>query len=239
MPAPLDHAGERLDAPVKLLSARLWAGFAALAVAVAATGAWGAVGTLPQHVSASGVILHGADAVSVRAPVAGSLASVAVAQGSPVRRGQLLATLAAGSRRVALRAPAAGTVMSLLAAPGREVEPGAPVLALDPVARPARAVLFVTSTRVLARLAPGQRVDLGGATYGQGRIRSVTPYRASAADLVARFGSARVPGAPRGAWLVDVALDGGAPPAPALAPVSASVLVDRVHPYQLVFGGSR
>jgi hypothetical protein len=129
--------------------------------------------------------------------------------------------------------------MTLLAAPGRSLLPGSPLVAIDAVAEPARAVLLVGSAREIARLAPGQRVDVAGATFGTGRIASITPYPASKVDLVARFGTADLPGAADGpAWLVDVALDRQVA-APGLAPVSASVLVDRVRPYRLVFGGSK
>jgi pyruvate/2-oxoglutarate dehydrogenase complex dihydrolipoamide acyltransferase (E2) component len=181
------------------------------------------------------VIVHGTGAVTVRATTSGSLSSLAVAPGARVHRGQLVATLARAKRSIAVLAPVDGTVMTLLAAPGRKLLPGAPLVAIDAVARPARAVLFVDSPRELARLAPGQRVDV--AALGGGRIVSVTPYPASAVDLVARFGTAEVAG--KSAWLVDVALDGPAQDLPALAPVSARVLVDRVRPYRLVFGGSR
>jgi biotin carboxyl carrier protein len=224
-----------LDQPIRLLPARLWAGFAALALVVAAAAVWSTATTLPEHVSARGVIVHGTGPVTVRATTGGSLSSVTVAPGATVHRGQPLATLALGHRTVALRAPADGIVMTLLATPGRRLLPGAPVVAIDAVTRPARAVLFVTSPRELARLEPGQRVDV--AAVGSGRVVSLTQYPASAVDLVARFGTADLPNAD-GAWLVDVALD-SPQPAPALAPVRARVLVGRVRPYRLVFGGSQ
>ena len=164
MPAPVPtHVTDRLDAPVRLLSARLWAGFAALALVVVGIAVWGTVATLPEHVSARGVILHGDAAVTVRSTAAGALASLAVAPGAPVHRGEVLGTLAGAGGRVALRAPVDGVVMSVLAVPGRRLLPGAPLVAIDASARPARAVLFVSSARTIARLAPGQRVDLGGA----------------------------------------------------------------------------
>jgi multidrug resistance efflux pump len=242
MPAPLTtQRADRLDVPVRLLSARLWAGFAAFALVVAGAAVWGTVATLPQHVSAPGVILHGPSAVTVRATEGGSLSSLAVSPGALVERGQLLGTLTAGDRLLSVRAPVDGRVMSVLAAPGRKLLPGAPLVAIDAVARPARAVLFVSSPRTLGRLEPGQRVDVGGVAGGH--VASVTPYPASAVDLVARFGTTDVPGIARDGksiWLVDVSLDAHAAPAvPALAPVRASVLVDRIRPYRLVFGGSR
>jgi hypothetical protein len=242
MPAPLTTpAADRLDQPVRLLPARLWAGFAALALVVVATVIWGTVATLPQHVSATGVILHGPNAVIVRATDAGSLSSLAVAPGTRVENGSLIGTLSSGGRQIEVRAPVGGTVMSVLATPGRGLEPGAALVSIDAVARPARAVLVVTSPRTLARLAPGQHVDVPGA--GDGRVNSVTPYPASRVDLLARFGTTDVPGigeAGKSTWLVDVALDEPTVQAvPALTPVSASVLVDRVRPYRLVFGASR
>ena len=244
MPAPVPtHVTDRLDAPVRLLSARLWAGFAALALVVVGIAVWGTVATLPEHVSARGVILHGDAAVTVRSTAAGSLASLAVAPGAPVHRGEVLGTLAGAGGRVALRAPVDGVVMSVLAVPGRRLLPGAPLVAIDASARPARAVLFVSSARTIARLAPGQRVDLGGAVFGSGRIGSITPYPVSSANVVARFGTADIPGVARAGgptWLVDVSLDrASARAVPALSPVSASVLVDRIRPYRLVLGGSR
>jgi multidrug efflux pump subunit AcrA (membrane-fusion protein) len=242
MPAPLTTpAADRLDVPVRLLPARLWAGFAALALVVVAAAVWGTVATLPQHVSATGVILHGRSAVTVRATEAGSLSSLSVTPGTTVHRGRLLGTLTSDGVQVAVRAPVDGTVMSVLAAPGRRLEPGAALVAIDAVARPARAVLVVISPRTLARLAPGQHVDVAGA--GDGRVSSVTPYPASEVDLVSRFGTTEVPGIARdgkSTWLVDVALDEPlAQGVPALTPVRASVLVDRVRPYRLVFGGTR
>jgi biotin carboxyl carrier protein len=224
-----------LDQPVRLLPARLWAGFAALALVVAAGAVWSTMTTLPEHVSAQGVIVHGRGAVTVRATASGSLSSLAVSPGSPVHRGQLVATLARAHRTIAVLAPVDGMVMTLLASPGGNLLPGAPLVAIDAVGRPARAILFVGSPRELARLAPGQHVDV--AAVGGGRVVSVAPYPASGVDLVARFGSADVTSG--SAWLVDVALDSSALKLPALAPVSARVLVDRVRPYRLVFGGSR
>ena len=236
MPAPVTtHVADRLDQPVRLLPARLWAGFAALALVVVAGVVWSTMTTLPEHVSAHGVIVHGSGAVTVRATASGSLSSLAVAPGASVHRGQLLAVLARPHRTIAVRAPVDGRVMTLLAAPGRKLLPGAPLVAIDAVARPARAVLFVDSPRELARLARGQHVDV--AAVGGGRVVSVAPYPASAVDLVARFGTAEV--AAGSAWLVDVALDAPAQDLPALAPVSARVLVDRVRPYRLVSGGTR
>ena len=47
-----------LNQPVRLLSAKLWAGFAALALVVAAAAVWATVASLPQHVSARGVIVQ-------------------------------------------------------------------------------------------------------------------------------------------------------------------------------------
>jgi pyruvate/2-oxoglutarate dehydrogenase complex dihydrolipoamide acyltransferase (E2) component len=191
--------------------------------------------TLPEHVSARGVIVHGGGAVTVRATGSGSLSSLAVSPGAPVHRGQLVATLARAHRTIAVHAPVDGRVMTLLASPGGKLLPGAPLVAIDAVARPARAVLFVDSPRELARLAPGQHVDV--AAIGGGHVVSIAPYPASAVDLVARFGTADVAGG--STWLVDVALDAPSQDVPALAPVSARVLVGRVRPYRLVFGGSR
>jgi biotin carboxyl carrier protein len=229
-----------LNQPVRLLSAKLWAGFAALALVVAAAAVWATVASLPQHVSAPGVIVHGHGAVTVRAGSAGSLASFAVEPGATVHRGELLGTLAGAGGKIPVRAPVNGTVMSFLTAPGRKLLPGAPLVAIDAVTRPARLVLLVDSPREVARLAPGQRVDFGGATFGTGRIASVTPYPASDVDLLARFGTTSLPGAAgKPDWLVDVTIDSPASPAPALAPVSARVLVDHVRPYRLVFGSSR
>jgi biotin carboxyl carrier protein len=231
---------ERLDQPVRLLSAKLWAGFAALALVVVAAAVWATVASLPQHVSARGVIVHGRGAVTVRATTAGSLAAFAVEPGSAVRRGQRIGTLATAGGKIPVRAPVNGTVMTFLTAPGRKLLPGAPLVAIDAVTRPARLVLLVSSPREVARLAPGQRVDFGGAAFGRGRVAAVTPYPASDVDLLARFGTTNVPGANgKPDWLVDVTLDAPTAPVPALAPVSARVLVDRVRPYRLVFGGSR
>jgi len=229
-----------LNQPVRLLSAKLWAGFAALALVVAAAAVWATVASLPQHVSARGVIVHGRGAITVRATTAGSLASFAVEPGSTVRRGQRIGTLVAPEGKIPVRAPVNGTVMTLLTAPGRKLLPGAPLVAIDAVTQPARLVLLVSSPREVARLVPGQRVDFGGATFASGRVASVTPYPASGIDLLSRFGTANVPGADgKPDWLVDVTLDSPTTPVPALAPVSARVLVDRVRPYRLVFGGSR
>src|SRR6201999_4587789 len=92
---------------------------------------------------------------------------------------------------VALVAPADGTVMSLLATPGTALLPGAPVVTIDPPRPPPRVVLLGTSPVELARLAPGQQVDLAGIAGG-GKVASITPDAASTADLIARFGTADV-----------------------------------------------
>jgi multidrug efflux pump subunit AcrA (membrane-fusion protein) len=188
------------------------------------------------------VIIHGSSVVSIRTPAAGSLLSLSVQAGSSVRPGQVIGTISTGPYQLAVRAPIAGSVVGLAASPGQELLPGAPVVTVDAVSEAARAVLFVTSATDVGRLASGQRVDVAGSTYATGRVASVTPYPASAEDLVALFGTDHVPGYPARAeqtWLVNVTLDAGGPAAPALAPVDASVLVGRQHPYQLVFGGER
>ena len=242
MPAQGTAVADRLDAPVRLLPTKLWAGFAALAVAVGAAAVWATAATLPQHVSTAGLIVHGRAVVSARAPLDASVVSVAVTPGQTVRRGARIATLRADGVDVDVTAPAGGTVMSLLAAPGTAVRPGSAMATIDATGRPAHAVLLVHSAVELARLAPGQHVDVAGVP-GEGRVRAVTPYPASRADLAARFGTADLPaeGDPGAAtWLVDVALDPSAGAVgPALAPVSAKVLVGSVRPYRLVFGGSR
>lgn len=239
-PTTTTPISDRLDVPVRLLPARLWAGFAAFAVLVLATVVWAIVATLPEHVSARGVTLDGAALVAARAPSAGSLASLSVTAGARVTRGEPIGALSHAGRMVPLRAPVTGTVANLLASPGQHVLTGAALAEIDPAAESPRAILFVTSVGDLAQLAPGDNVEVTGATLARGRVLSATPYPASEADLTARFGATQVPGLPSlgtPTWLVDVQLSGQASAVPALAPISATVLVGRQHPYQLVFGG--
>jgi hypothetical protein len=239
-PAPATPIVDRLDVPVRLLPARLWAGFAAFAALVLAAVVWAVAATLPEHVSAGGVTLNGGSLVAARAPAAGSLASVSVSAGTRVTRGEPIGALSQGARVVPVRAPVTGTVATLLAVPGQQLESGAPLADIDQTAQPPRAVMFVTSVRDLAQLAPGDTVEVTGATVARGRVLSITPYPASADDLVARFGTTQVPGlhlAGKPVWLVDVGLSSRGPAPPALAPISATVLVGHQHPYQLVFGG--
>jgi biotin carboxyl carrier protein len=246
MPAQAStHTADSLDAPIRLVPARLWTGFAALALIVAAAVLWSVLATLPQHVGATGVIIHGGHAVTVSATASGSLSSVVVTPGTAVRRGQPLATFSAAGRRLLVGAPVDGTVIAVPARLGQPLLPGAPLVTIDPATESPRAVLLVTSPREASRLAPGQRVELAGSAAGalRGRVSVVAPYPSSAADVAARLGTANVPGRPRDgkpAWLVDVTLDArSAPTVPALSPVRASVLVDRVRPHKLVFGDVR
>jgi biotin carboxyl carrier protein len=240
------HTADSLDAPVRLVPARLWTGFAALALVVAGAVLWSVLATLPQHVSASGVILHGASAITVRATTAGSLASVVVTPGTTVQRGQPLATFRAGKRQLLVGSPVDGTVVGVPATPGQALLPGAPLVAIDPATASARAILLVRSPREASRLAAGQTVELAGSTAGarlRGRVSVVAPYPSSADDVAARLGTRDVPGLAsdgKPTWLVDVALDArGAAALPALTPVSASVLVERIRPHRLVFGDLR
>jgi hypothetical protein len=76
MPILLGDLEPELDQPIRTLSARLWAGVAALAIALAAAVSWGWFGSLSRHLNATGVIAsggvtlftaHGADAARLAA----------------------------------------------------------------------------------------------------------------------------------------------------------------------------
>ncbi len=244
------YAADHLDQPIRVLSGRLWAAALALVVLIGAGTAWAVVGTLPHHLSARGVLVHGRGPLAAAAPKAGALLSVTVGSGEQVHRDQVVAIVATPDGPTPVHAPADGAVMNVVAVPGQQLDAGAAVVLVDPGAdprtAPAQAVLFVTSREELSSLQPGQQTHLalaGGVLAGH--ISAVAGYPSSAAELVSRFGSQRVPGvdAGRDVWLVEVGIDAAGAEIgaqiPAMSPVAASILISRDHPLRVLFGQRR
>jgi len=241
---PGRHADDTAAEPIRVVPARMWAGLLALTLLATAGALWAVFGTLPQRLTADGVVVRGAEPTVVASTVAGSVTAIAVRAGDHVEAGEALGTVqdttGAGTAGT-VTAPVAGTVARLLAVPGQPVVPGTPVAVLDPDGSPATVLLFVAAgaTADLGRVAAGQRVDVlvGGAVVA-GLVSGLDPYPPTDTDLLVWFGTTDVAGADTAAATVQVALTDDLP-APTFTPVTGSVLTGDRAPYELLLGTSR
>ena len=240
-PSPADE----LDDLLVIVPASRWLVLLALVLVVAGGAAWAFLGSVPETVSLSGVLVRGNGPVAALAGAPGTLTALEVGQGDPVLAGQVLATVTAPDGQAQpVSSPATGRVVSALAAPGQAVPAGGPLVAVDPGTGPLRAVLLVPYRDGLP-VRPGLavRLRLGPAPSPAGAggvVREVGAYPASTADLRGRFAGVaadQLSGVP-GPWrlvVVDVAASGWAA-VPSLTSVFADVTVSERRPVDILLG---
>jgi HlyD family secretion protein len=92
-PEPLPSS-EQLDRLVPVTGARSWLALAALCLLLATAVVWGVGGSVSRHVTGQGILVPLGNVLDVTAPGAGTVATISVAPGSQVQKGDLIAQLA-------------------------------------------------------------------------------------------------------------------------------------------------
>lgn len=85
---------EQLDLAMRVTSPAAWLALTALAVVIAALGAWSFIGTVPERVSAKGILINPGGVVDVVSSTRGSIAQLLVRSGQWVEAGQKIAQVA-------------------------------------------------------------------------------------------------------------------------------------------------
>lgn len=85
---------EQLNALLAVSDPKAWLMLAACACLVGTAVLWGALGSVPNRVHASGILIHSAGLADVVALASGQVTSLAVDVGDPVRQGEVVARIA-------------------------------------------------------------------------------------------------------------------------------------------------
>lgn len=255
----VQHASqsERLDAMLQVTDLRGWIGLAGGFLVVAAIAVWSLFGSVPIKIAATGILVPTSGIESIVAENGGIVTEVP-AIGAHVAARSVIATLRSGSRIIALRSARGGTVMTTLVARGSFVSPGTPVAAIAPERERVTATLFVPIAQgELVR--PGMPVEISPDTFPRNaygwllgsvirvntfpapfeHLAAIVPNRALIAQLTGNQAVVEVsaslqsnPNARSGlAWSTGTGPDAKVA---AGTPCTASIVVSRVHPLQLL-----
>ena len=85
---------EQLDMVMEVTPPRAWLALGAVGVLLIVVTVWGILGSIPEKVTAQGILLRRGGVADVAAPAAGQVAEIAVVEGKDVKAGELLVRIA-------------------------------------------------------------------------------------------------------------------------------------------------
>ena len=85
---------EQLDMVMEVTPPRAWLALGAVGVLLVVVTVWGILGSIPEKVTAQGILLRRGGVADVAAPAAGQVAEIAVVEGKDVKAGELLVRIA-------------------------------------------------------------------------------------------------------------------------------------------------
>ncbi len=181
---------EQLDVMLRLTSPRLWLALAVALALIAAIVTWSFLGSDPQEVQATGVLLPGQGLTEVSATESGIVTDVTVRSGDVVAQGQSVASLRLGNgSSLSLTTENQGRVAFVLVEPGAFVKPGTLIAQLIPVGNKSDAIMFVDAGNGKL-IRPGMSTHISPSTapasqYGsiEGKVVSVSDVALSRARL--------------------------------------------------------
>lgn len=194
---------EEIDAIFEHAPVRLWLAVGGLALLIAALVGWAVVADQVVTIAAPATIVPPSGLVPVSAPVAGLVGPEVVSPGTPVRDGQLLATIETAEGPVPVTAPTDGSIVSVEVVPGRPLAAGGLLVTMATDETPM--AIAVLDGAALGRVRVGQPATVAVAGLDpteDGELRAtvawISPLPASAARLTALFGAAAATAFPAG-----------------------------------------
>ena len=118
---------EQLDKAVKVTSPMSWLVLIGVALAIGAAVAWAFLGTLPETLSVSGMIVPPQNTCAIYSDTAGTIEEILVSQGSFSRGDTLFRVRSSTGEIKDITAPEDGTMTMLLCSEGDEVMPSTEV----------------------------------------------------------------------------------------------------------------
>jgi multidrug efflux pump subunit AcrA (membrane-fusion protein) len=181
---------EALDERVRIVGVPRWIALAIGVVIVLGFIAWSASKDIETSVKGGGIIAPQQGVHLVASPVAGTVVSAPPGGGTPVRAGQILATIDTGhGAPVKVTSLFAGTIDNVSAAPGAFVNAGGQIATIEPAGATPAALLFVPASQasqlkvgMQALLSPSLNQSRATALL-KGRIQRIATYPASPAEL--------------------------------------------------------
>ena len=193
---------EELDVPVRLTGPRVWLILAATAFVMLAGGVWAFTGTVPQRVTAPGLLIYPGGGFRLESTVTGQVSRILVQTGKLVAAGTPIANVAVDRGVETVRAATPGKISQILAQPGAVVTTRAPLAVAERAGADDRLVAVVyLPSRDVAQVRPGNAVDIAVAsapagTYGtlRGSVDSLGTAPESREQIAAFLGDEELAG---------------------------------------------
>ena len=253
----------RLDALMRVTSARVWISLAVVVLAIAAAVVWSILGAAKVTVSLNGVLNNPTGLAALNAPATGTLTVLNNVPNLELQPGQQFATILTQSgTSVPVRALVGGVIADWLVSPGAFISAGTPMAKLYPGGANLLALMY-TSSATARTVFPGMQVDVtpdqnSTAAFGSivGQVVSVGSSNLSTGRLTVLVGGNEQEAASlqsQGPYTeIDVALQtnpltasgyqwtsGNGPPfsLDAGTTLNGTVIIGRESPSQVLFGG--
>lgn len=189
---------EQLDKVLKVTSPMSWLALIALTVMIVIITIWSFVGTIPETITAKGVVSSstvGSNSVYIQE--AGTIVSVRVRAGQELHLGDPVVTYKnAGNEMITIYSDQVGTVSALAVNIDDKVNPGKDIIRVTPSVSNAQMVVCYVSLSQAKKLTRGMTVNitmdsLDGTSYGhmEGRIVNIDAYATPIDGIYSVIGS--------------------------------------------------
>lgn len=188
---------EQLDKVLKVTSPMSWLALIGLTVVVVVTLVWSIVGTIPETITAKGIVSSVVGSNSVYTEDAGKVVSLRVREGDTVHLGDPVMTYRNASNEIVeVLSDQVGVVADLVVKKDDEFTPGKDVIRVSPIAHDSQIVVCYVPLAKAKKLERGMQVNitldsLDSNSYGNmvARIINIDAYATPKAGMSSVIGS--------------------------------------------------
>ncbi len=188
---------EQLDKVLKVTSPMSWLALMGITVIIAVTVIWSFVGTIPETVTAKGIVSATVGSNSVYTEDAGTVVSLRVRAGDELHLGDLVMVYRnASNEMVEVYSDQVGIVSSLVVKKDEEFTPGKDVIRVSPISKAPQIIVCYVPLANARKLERGMQVNvtldsLDSNSYGNmvARIINIDAYATPTAGMASVLGS--------------------------------------------------
>lgn len=188
---------EQLDKIVRVTSPRSWLALLGITFVIVVTVIWSFVGTIPETITAKGIVSSIVGSNSIYTQDAGTVVSLRVRAGERVHLGDCVMTYRNASNEIEeIYSDQAGMISELVVKIDDKFTPGKDVIRVSPIAQDSQMVVCYVPLAKAKKLERGMRVNitldsLDSNSYGHmaARIINIDAYATSKAGMSSVIGS--------------------------------------------------